>query len=181
MTTIITRSALVFHGHNPAPEVASICIDHKGRHVVTWADVLRERRERQARRLEQLRYVQPWRAARVLVAYFGQDLMGGWHAFLEDWRGRTSWRSIWVDRDGKGYVPDLMRLFPLCGLFADWTAWKIAFAKTYQRRRQHRKPVGVAALWWRDHEIRLPEPKANVPLTLRPCTWLARGAVRIAQ
>lgn len=27
MTTIITRSALVFHGHNPPPDVARIVID----------------------------------------------------------------------------------------------------------------------------------------------------------
>src|SRR6185312_2323866 len=67
--TIIKRSALVFHGHNPAPDVAEIVVDHRGRHVVTWDDVLAARRERQRRQLEDKRRVVPWRPAKLWVAY----------------------------------------------------------------------------------------------------------------
>ena len=52
MTTIIKRSALVYHGHNPAPDVAQVVIDpFHGRRVVTWAEVMQRRREAQRRRL----------------------------------------------------------------------------------------------------------------------------------
>ncbi len=71
-------------GKNPAPDVARVEIDARGgRHVITWADVMRQRREEQARILENKLWCDPWRAYRLWVAYLDQDLMGGWHAFLD--------------------------------------------------------------------------------------------------
>ena len=152
LSAIIMRSALVFHGHNPAPQVHSIVVDHRGRHVVTWDDVMVRRREKQRLILERKRYVEPWRAVKLWVAYFGTGLMGGWNAFITDWRGE-GW-EIWIDRDGKGYREELMGLFPAGRLPGDWEDWKPAFAKAFRRRSQLRKPVGVVYLWRRGHELR---------------------------
>ncbi len=150
--TIIHRSALVFYGHNPAPNVAAVVVDHEGRHVVTWDDVMRERREKQKRRLDQIRYVEEWRAVKLWVAHFGNGLMGGWHAFIDGIVQGCGGLHVWIDRDGKGYIDNLMRLFPL---ETDWHAWKQAFAKKYKKRRQDRKPVGVVYLWRKRWELRL--------------------------
>jgi hypothetical protein len=149
LTSIITRSALVFYGHNPAPDVASVVIDHEGRHVITWDDVMRRRREEQDRRLAWKRRVDEWRACKVWVAYFDQVFYGGWHAFLED-RLDCQWLR------GREGDERLMKMFPLVpdGEPDRWRAWMIAFAKKFKRRRQHRKPLGVAYLWRRRHELR---------------------------
>lgn len=152
MPAIIMRSALVFHGHNPPPEVAMVEVDcgrHFGRRVVTWAEVMERRRERQRQILERRRQpdVRPLRAYKVWVAYFGEGLMGGWNAFIENLDGRT-----WIDRDRKWLMGALMQLFPLVlplGLDGDdWEAWQIAFARHFKRRTQRRQPLGVAYVWW---------------------------------
>lgn len=153
MTTIITRSALVFHGHDPAPDVASIVVDHEGRHVVTWSDVMAARRERQAAILQAKRAVREVRAHRVWVAYFDQPLMGGWQAFVEDFRGRYGvWRN-WIDRDRRGLIPHLMRLFPLVLRLGrderEWfDDWKAAFAAEYRAGSHDGRPRGCAFVWW---------------------------------
>jgi hypothetical protein len=163
MFTIIMRSALVFHGCNPSPDTARIEIDDRGdRHVITWADVLNDRRESQRKRLAQKRYVEPWRAVRLTVAYYDQSLMGGWQAMLDDWRGHYAFSSVWIDRDGKGFIANLMRLYPMPQtLFGrnDWGDWKEWFAGKYKRRTQDRKPLGVAMLWKRGYELKLPAKK----------------------
>lgn len=157
MTTIITRKALMPGGlaYHPdrivPPDLVSIVIDWRGeRHVVTWAEVMANRRERQRLRLEWLRSVDEWTACKLRVAYFDQALMGGWHAFLEDRRGDT-----WIDRDAKWQIPTLLKLFPLGN--GDWRAWKVAFAKKYKRRRQDRQPLGVVYLWRCGREPRIVE------------------------
>jgi len=159
MTTIIMRSALVYYGHKPPPEVAKVVIDWRGvRHVVTWAEVLDERRQRQARILANRRQVGAdlWRAVRLWVAYFDQNLMGGWHAFLD---GLGAWGHKWVDRDGgPGLRERLMGLFPVAGRLpglVHWDEWKPLFAAAHERRRQDRRPVGVALLWQRGNELSL--------------------------
>ena len=119
---------------------------------VTWAEVLENRRIWQRERLRRKREwcVNEVRAYRISVAYFDQDLMGGWQAMIEDWRGRGY--SIWIDRDARRLEPHLMRLFPLIlpvGSEHDqWQAWKPAFARQFERRRHDRQPQGVAYFWW---------------------------------
>ena len=145
------RSALIYWGQNPAPDVARVEVDamHR-RHVVTWADVMRERRERQRQRLEYKRQVAEWRAYKLWVAYFDQPLMGGWHAFLETYRTGFDQR-IWIDRDREWMRPKVMELFPLvapCSEPMQWRRWKTAFAEAYERRRQDDQPLGVAYIWW---------------------------------
>lgn len=153
MSTTIMRSALEFWGHNPAPDVARVEIDHPGgdRRVVTWADVMRERREDQAWRLANKTTVRhPWRAYRLWVAYFDQDIFGGWHAFLDDFRGDRRGRWLTRYRD----VPDrFMRLFPAGLVLGDspydrLQDWLPAFAKLYRRGTHCRRPRGRVYLWW---------------------------------
>ncbi len=151
------RSALVYWGHNPAPNVAYVLVNWGGkfgRQTVTWADVMAKRREDQCRRLELKRAIVEWRAYKLWVAYFDQNLMGGWHAFLEDWRG-AGYR-IWIDRDRTWMKAKLMETFPLClplGTECEqWERWKVEFARQFERRRQDRQPVGVAYIWWNQRD-----------------------------
>lgn len=155
MTTIIHRSALVYHGHEVSDDLAYVVSDHDGRRVVTWPEVLEARRELQRTILARKRHVEPWRAVRLWVAHFDQNLFGGWQAFLGDWLGRH--HETWIDRDGKSFKEPLMRLFPVClplgTEYERWERWKEAFALEYRRRRQCRQPVGVAYLWRRGREL----------------------------
>ncbi len=157
MSAIIMRSALVFHGHKPAPDVHSVVIDRRGgeRRIVTWDDVMRDRRDRQARIIENKRRVHPWRAYRLWVAYFDQWLMGGWHAFLDDFRGNHFGR--WIERSPGPGTASLMRLFPAGLSLGDtdrekWERWKPAFAAQYQRGAQNGKPRGCVFLWWNERD-----------------------------
>jgi hypothetical protein len=159
MGTYFTRSALVFHGFNPASNVAGMEIDTRGRHIITWDEVMQKRRERQREQLWRKRewFVKPMRAYKLYVAYYDQDLMGGWQAMLEDWRGRDY--DIWIDRDRRWLEPIIMQAFslvlPLGTEREQWCCWKPAFAQQFKRRMQDRQPLGVAYLWWNgDRELR---------------------------
>lgn len=151
MSTVMTRSALVHWGHNPPPEVHSVIVDDSGRHVVTWSDVMKERRERQQRNLLRKLKSFPWRAYKLWVAYFDQTFFGGWHAFLENKDDRT-----WITPSRCSWpIPQLMDLYPLVlptGREDDRERWKIEFAARYRRRTHHRKPLGVTYLWWNGQE-----------------------------
>jgi hypothetical protein len=63
-------------------------------------------------------------------------------------------RPIWIDRDRRWMIANLMQAFPLAsaGLAGteceQWRQWKVAFAWSFERRWQDRWPVGVAYLWW---------------------------------
>jgi len=148
--TIIRRSALEYWGQNPPPDLAYIVSDHRGRRVITWAEVMEARRKRQSERLHWKRHVDQWRAYKLWVAYFDQTLMGGWHAFLEDYRGGGY--RIWIDRDCTRMESPLMTLYPLLLPIGSegeqWQRWKPAFAATFERRRHDRRPLGVAYIWW---------------------------------
>jgi hypothetical protein len=151
--TVITRSALIFHGHNPAPEVHSVVIDHRGpggRRVVTWAEVMDARRQRQRELLRRKLDTPQVRAYKLWVAYFEQNLMGGWHAFLEDHHG-AGYR-IWIDRDMNWMEAVIMAAFPVVDTVGterqQWNAWKLAFAQHFARRVHDGRPCGVAYLWW---------------------------------
>jgi hypothetical protein len=123
------------------------------RRVITWGEVMQKRRERQAERLRRKRNGAPPRRAYMLwVAYFDQSLMGGWHAFLENHRGRNG--RIWIDRDRPQMKATLMEAFPLTEVSGEregWHAWKLAFAEKYARRVHDGKPQGVVYVWWDGH------------------------------
>ena len=153
MTASISRSALIFYGFNPAPSVAGMHIDERGqRRLIYWTDVMAERRKRQAERLRRKRedFVKHIHAYRLLVAYYDQDLMGGWQAMIEDWRGRDF--DVWIDRDRKWLRPMLMEVFPVVLPIGceekRWEMWKPAFAQQFRRRMQDGEPVGVAYVLW---------------------------------
>lgn len=148
--TIFTRSALEFHGHNPAPDVASVIVERGIRRIVTWAEVMDARRKWQCELLNRKRFTLEWRAYKLWVGYFDQALMGGWQAHLEDFRG-AGYRE-WIDRDRSWLKPMLMKAFPLVLDLGteqyQWGLWKVAFAKRFERRKHDRRPLGVAYLWW---------------------------------
>lgn len=152
MTSLFTRSAVEYYSKGPVrPDLAFLEIDTRGdRHVITWDQVMEARRKRQAEQLRRKREVAAVRAYKLWVAYFDQDLMGGWQAMLEDWRGRGY--DIWIDRDRDWLKPKLMKAFPLVlaigSVEAQWQMWKPEFARRFERRWQDRQPLGVAYLWW---------------------------------
>jgi len=162
MTSIFTRSALVFLGKDPAPNVAGLIRDHSGEHVITWSEVLANRRERQRRILECKRRVQPWRAAKVWIAYFDQFLFGGWQAFIQ-----TIHDSHWIDRDRRSLIATLLSLFPFVqddGDERNWEKWKPGFARHFRRRTHHRRPCGVSYVWWDGHDkLAMRHPATDSP------------------
>lgn len=160
------RSALVAWGRNPPPELHSIVDDGRNRRVVTWADIMCARRERQRKRLDAIRHTEEPRAYRLSVAYFDQDLMGGWHAFIEGIHGRTHY-GTWINRDRSWLIPGLLREFPLVLPLGSereqWQLWMVEFARQFERRRQHGEPVGAIAVWWDGRNS--PRRRINSPTT----------------
>lgn len=154
--TIITASAAAFWGRPLPAGVACVERDHRGERAVTYAELGREKRERQARRLAAKREVRAWRAVRLWVAYFDQSLMGGWHAFVEG----LDLPRVWVDRDRRHWEETLTRLYPVT-LFAGWEDWKEAFARAHRAGTQDRRPLGMAYLWHRAGELRRARPAAG--------------------
>lgn len=150
MIAIIMRSALVAWGHNPPPELHSIVSDHHGRRVVTWSEVVSQRRERQQLILERKRHATKCQAFKVWVAYFDMFIFGGWQCFIEN---RDS--CIWIDRDRKHLKSILLKRFPLVldlgGEHETWELWKVEFARRFRRRAHHKHPLGVAYAWWDGH------------------------------
>lgn len=170
MTAIITRGWLETWGQNPAPDLAYIISDPlQGRRVVTWGEVMEDRRKRQGKTLDwKRRPPREVHAYKLWVAYFDQDLMGGWQAFIDGYRG--DWQHAWIDRDRQWLRATLMQAFPLLLPFGEewrrWEAWKPEFARVYQRRRQDRRPLGVAYVWWDGrYELRpaAPPPGEGAP------------------
>lgn len=146
MTTFFNRKGYEYWtGRRLPPDVAFVERDWHGRTCfITWAEVHAARNKRREHALYWKRFVEPWRAVKVEVAFFNQRLMGGWQAFLDGIA-----YHVWIDRDGPHYKEQLMSLFPLT-LFG-WEEWKVAFARSFARRRQDRRPVGVDYLWRRGH------------------------------
>ncbi len=145
MTTIITRKGLEHWSGRKVPPELALMVDGK---IVTWTEVMQNRRARQARILAAKRHFEPLRAVVLEVANYGCGLMGGWQTMLY-WIGG----SCWVERDGNYYQSRLMEIFP-CGLLSfSFQTWKKEFAHLYERRRQCGQPVGVAFLWKRGYEL----------------------------
>jgi len=153
MTSIIMRSALVHWDQNPAPDLAYVLTDRRGRRVVTWSEVLDQRRARQRERLGWKRMVCETRAYKLWVAYFDQPLMGGWQAFLETYQAQHYYEvCIWIDRDRSFMIPNLLNVFSLVpsvgSEYEQWRLWKPEFAEQYRRRSHDNRPLGVAYCWW---------------------------------
>lgn len=145
------RSALVAWGRTPPPELHSIVSDgiNSPRRIVTWADVMNTRRERQRDRMNDIRYSAGRRVFRVWVAYFDMELFGGWHAFID--RGERQ-HGEWIDRDRSWLKPILLKTFPLLlplgSESEQWAAWKVEFANRYQRGKHDKRPRGCHFVWW---------------------------------
>ena len=157
VVAVMNRKAVEFWGQKPAPpDLAYIQFDHAHRRrVVTWAEVMQHRRERQREHLDLIRRTANVRAHKLWVAYFDQSLMGGWQAMIEDYRGRGF--DVWIDRDCRRLMLPLMELFPLVlpsGSERErWERWKPEFARQYERRKQDRRPLGVTYVWWDRHGV----------------------------
>lgn len=152
------------------PDLAYRVHDGREYRTVTWAEVMQERRRRQAERLAVKRGERDPvpRAHKLWVAYFDQEFFGGWQAMVGDFRGRGY--EVWIDRDCTWMQKHLMRLLPLVlPLWDDWQQWdlwKQAFAQQFERRRQHGHPLGVALIWWdRQHAPRIASRCAQRPLS----------------
>jgi hypothetical protein len=145
MATLITRSFLENMGRTDLrPDLACI-VNGK---VVTWADVMRNRRARQARELEWRRrdHTGRWRALRLSVRYYDMFIMGGWHAYLHAAGGYEYW--LRYDR----YKEELMALLPLLPPLLpadDWHAWLKLFARAYRVGTADRRPRGALTIWAR--------------------------------
>jgi hypothetical protein len=153
MTTIMTRSALRAWGQSPPADLAFVVSEgHGHRRVVTWADVMQQRRERQRWILARKRAGREPHAYKLWVAFYDTTFFGGWHAFLETYTGQL----VWIDKNRRFLRPTLMAVYPLVIPFGDpsrpswpvWEQWKVAFAQQYARRRHARKPLGVTYVWW---------------------------------
>lgn len=157
MMSIITRKFFESMGQNPPKELAYVVSDFRGRRMVTWAEVIETRRRNQVECLERKREwgQYPWRAHRLSVAYFNQTFFGGWHAFLEDYRGTD--HRIWIEKEGESLFKPLMEIFPLIlplgSEHEQWEQWKVSFAEQFERRRQDGRPLGVAYIWWNGRDL----------------------------
>lgn len=158
MSTHFTRSALIFWGHNPGPDVAAVAIDHGERRVITWDDLRLKKIERQERSLRWKRSSPVDHAYRVWVAYYDQFIFGGWQAMIS-----RQGESHWIDRDRRWLIPKLLKQFPLVlpigSEYEQWQSWKVEFARQFKRRTQDRKPLGVAFVWWDGHSRDLRKAK----------------------
>lgn len=189
MATLITRSFIVNMGGTPPPDLAYVL---NGR-VVTWAEVMVNRRARQARELEWRRrdHRGRWRPLRLSVRYYDMFIMGGWHGYLHGAAGFEHW--LRYDR----YKAELMKLIPLLPPLLpadDWGAWLKLFARAYQTGVADRKPCGATTVWARCtghgphlqlHEFALTKEEAHAIDRLaaateaaRPATARGRGRVR---
>lgn len=159
VTSIMTRSAVEFLSGKPAsPELHSVQIDARGdRRVVTWAEIMQDRRDHQAKILEWKRHVEHWEACRLSVWWspgIGGTFFRGYHAWLSR-IGEDRWLrypdvALWV------------RLFPLVlplgGERDLWAMWMTAFVNSYPAGRKCGKPRGAAIIWRRGSTLaRAPE------------------------
>ncbi len=155
MTTTFTRKAIVRWGRVALPpEIAYGVRDAPGVDVrmVTWDEVMEDRRKRQREILRLKRQGQPERRAyRLIVRYFDQYWYSGWQTYLDGVND-----CQWVDKHGKHLRGPIMEAFPVleptlfeteCE-YGRWERWKIEFAEQYKRREQDGRPVGVAYVWW---------------------------------
>lgn len=152
MKAIMTRSALIFWGHNPAPNVASVVIEVDGsRRVVTWGELMEKKRTDQRRHLEEIRHVPTLRPARLWVGYNPNFIYQGWFAVIDNLRQE---KCVWSK--SPRLIPDLMRLFPLVIQFGnqrnDFQIWCAEFARQYQRGTCGGKPRGFTIIHWNGSE-----------------------------
>jgi len=146
VTTIITRSAIKYwSGQEPPPELAyrvSTGRGHQQLRDVTWAEVMQQRRERQAIQLRWRREGlghRKMRAVRITARYFDQFFYGGWHVYVDS----ISF-SHWIRNGEYGLSRNLMELLPLANT---WEEWKPAFANAYPCGEFGGRPRGMVYGW----------------------------------
>lgn len=111
---------------------------------VTWAEILEERRKKQARVLKYKRAHPKMRA--VLVSVRGR------HTYIEGIGGFSEWLRGGSDRwkELSETQLRLMEMFPMPqrSLFdVTWKEWVFWFARTYKRGTFNGQPRGVAYCW----------------------------------
>jgi hypothetical protein len=123
---------------------------------VTYAQLLTERKKRQAEHLSRVLDIQPPRRIAAYVWVFLCPGIGGF-AFYGYWLYiRALGKDWWIDgrswfresEHGRNFTLDLMGQFP-CGLlpiFENFDRWKEAFAKTYSRPGRFKKQ-GLVLGW----------------------------------
>jgi hypothetical protein len=171
----MNRKAMEFWGKNPAPNVAAMVSDYPGHYrLITWGDVMENRRKRQAEQLLRIRALESARQEfyRVWVAYFDQSLMGGWQAFIDSRRTFNHYGN-WIDRDRRWLKPMLMEAFPLLLPLGSeherWEAWKPEFAAQYSRGQQDGRPRGCCFVRWNGKDV--PDP-IETPVSAKYPQWL---------
>lgn len=174
----------------------------RNRGPVTWAQVMEERRKRQADRLEQIRFnrspcvlpAQVWtfRVPNSAVIYIG------WHLYVRTFRDEWWVKGAGVD----GVALDIMRSFPcdLLPIEENFEEWKERFAASYPRAGIRRGSRQGLAHGWVECDAPGQFPRRFIPrlspnhlsrpprrLALRPCTlpmvgrgmtaetWVERG------
>lgn len=149
MTTIMTRSAIIFWGKNPNidPDLAYVISDRRGRRVVTWTEINEERRKKQRQHLEDIRREPIMRPTRLWVGYNRHWIMQGWFAVLDNLHHREcAWGRT------PHLMDQLMRLFPITfrlgSLREDFQMWCEAFSKSYPRGRYGGKQRGFTIVKW---------------------------------
>lgn len=145
MTAIMTRSFLA--GPNIDPDLAYVIMDHRGRRVVTWTEINKERREKQRKHLNDIRHVPVMRLTRLWVGFNPHFFFGGWFASLDNLHhSECVWRRtpLMMER--------LMDLFPITfrygDLDEDFQMWCEEFSKAFPRGRYGGKKRGYAVVRW---------------------------------
>ncbi len=148
------------------PDVAGIECVAEGRGLfagnkkvhVTWAEVMRRRRERQAEELKRKRcddYIVEKRAVRVEVFYNPHWIYQGWHTYLTIFGEEPEWvRRNGVRESAKGNPYNLLTIFPIAdpkyrlfGPVTDYEKWMPLFARLYQRGKKGGRFRGVRYCW----------------------------------
>ena len=132
-----------------APHLAGLMRERGQVREVTWAEILEQRRERQAERLQRKRewFVSSWRPVFIDVRYYDIQVYTGWHTYIYGIGGISFWFRG-PHRDETVF----MNMIPLRdGLFPvqSHEHWMEVFARTYQCGTQDKRPRGRLQIWAR--------------------------------
>ena len=120
-----------------------------GLRMITYADLLKERKARQARHLAHVTAVPRTRWAAFVWVFWTPGLCGfayrGWWAYLRTLSGDTALDFRGFNRE---LIQQAMLMFP-CGIFPQaeyFELWKEAFAAEHRRPGRFKKQ-GLAPVW----------------------------------
>jgi hypothetical protein len=166
---VMTRSFAEFMERNWPPEVARVVNGE----AITWEELGRQRGERQRRRLETKREVEPRRIVPAYVWTFEVpgEVFGGWWAYLVTRDNGYEEPTGVFDTGPKGNIKwgplarTIMEACPL-GLLAietNWKDWMEALAEHWPRRHPHDpRPAGSLVGWYDRHEHRFALSKTEL-------------------